>query len=151
MWPFNKKTNYKGEVIEYLKHSMLGFIKNHPEMGAVITQIYSDATQIASRFSEKSLRKELIKGSVNIEFAALNILQNCCMLRLKQIPATEYVAGTLSDNDEYKESNIAHFLYDYVNELKLNKGYISETQYKENKLLGIKLSVRSPLGQWMHI
>ena len=133
------KTNYLGEMREYLKHFMLGYIKDFPEASDVVMPIFSNANEMLKESSENEIRKSTRQNKVNIECGVLNIVQNFAMTELKPKSAVEFIKNT----DDH-----ALNLYKYVNDLKYKKGYISKQQYDENALLATKLSVNAPLGSW---
>ena len=136
MWPFSfgSGTNYCQEMREILKNYMLQYIKDNPSSGDAVIPIFSDAEVMIRRSSEKQLCKMMKKNHVNAECGVLNILQNFAMVNLSPQPALDYL---LDDNPVLE-------LYNAINELKLQKGYISQRQYEENKMLGVKLSLQSP-------
>ena len=133
------KTNYVGEMIEYLKHFMLGYIKEHPEASDDVIPIFSNANEMLKGTSENEIRKSMKHNNVNIECGVLNIVQNFAMTELNPKSAAEFLKKT----DDH-----ALNLYKYVNDLKYKKGYISKQQYDENSLLATKLSLNAPLGSW---
>lgn len=139
-WLFNKtKTNYVGEMRECVKFFMLKYIDDFPKSSDVVIPIFSDAEQMIRGLSEKDIAKMMKVNRVNVECGALNIIQNFAMTNLEPKSGVEF----LKSNDNY-----ALDLYNYVNQMKLDKGYITGRQYEENKLLATKLSLQSPLGGW---
>ena len=62
------------------------------------------------------------------------------MVEMKPKSATSFILG---------DDNSAFELYNYVNNLKYEKGYISKQQYDDNALLATKLSLDSPFGSWL--
>ena len=139
-WFFNKaKTNYVGEMRECVKDFMLRYIKEFPSSGDVVIPIFSEAEQMIRGLSEKEVSKMMKDNHVNVECGALNIIQNFAMTNLKPKSAVDFLKG--SDDDALK-------LYNYVNQYKYDKGYITKQQFEENKSLGTKLSLQSPLGGW---
>ena len=139
-WLFNKKkTNNVGEMREYVKNFMLAYIKEFPKASDVVIPIFSEAELMIRGLTEKEISKMLKSNHVNIEFGALNIIQNFAMTKLEPKSAVDFIEGV--DDD-------ALDLYRYVNKFKLNKGYISKQQFDENELLATKLSLIPPLGSW---
>ena len=65
------------------------------------------------------------------------------MTRIQAKPATDFIRSAILQEDE----NYAFKLYNDINKLKLEKGYISQKQYDDNELLGINLSMQSPLDR----
>ena len=144
MWPFGKsKTNPRQEMTEYLKKFMLDYIKENAEDADDVVPIFSDAEVGIRKLPEKELNKSLKQNHITIEFAVLNIVQNCAMVSIKPQAAKDFLMRSITGNHDS-----AYDLYHYVNDIKLKKGYISKEQYEENKLLAVKLSMKSPLGQW---
>lgn len=132
------KTNYVGEMREYVKSFMLQYIKEYPCSSDVVIPIFSNANEMIKGLSEKDLQKSMKTNGVNIECGALNIIQNFAMTELKPKSGVDFLK-----NEDY-----ALDLYNYVNELKYQKGYISKVQFEENKMLATKMSLQSPLGSW---
>ena len=136
---FNReKTNYVGEMLEYIKNFMLIYIKEYPSASDVVIPIFSNAEQMVRGLSEKQISKMMKSNNVNIECGVLNIIQNFAMTELKPKSGVDFLRG-----DDY-----AYDLYNYVNEYKYDNGYISKSQFEENKMLATKLSLQSPLGSW---
>ena len=138
-WLFNRtKTNYVGEMREYVKSFMLQYIKEFPSASDVVIPIFSNADEMIRGLSEKEISKSMRTNRVNVECGALNIIQNFAMTELKPKSGVDFLS----------KEDYALKLYNYVNELKFNKGYISRAQFDENKMLSTKLSLQSPLGSW---
>ena len=78
------------------------------------------------------------------ESGALNILQNCSLLRIKPKSGPDFISSSLLQN--LSAGDVAYDLYCYINEIKLNKGFIDEKQYKDNELVGLNRAIKSPLG-----
>ncbi|MBQ5321583.1 MAG: hypothetical protein J6K88_05980 [Oscillospiraceae bacterium] len=136
---FNReKTNYVGEMREYIKKFMLKYIKEYPSASDVVIPIFSNAEQMVRGLSEKQISKMMKTNNVNIECGALNIIQNFAMTELEPKSGVDFLRG----------DNYAYDLYNYVNEYKYANGYISKLQFEENKMLATKLSLQSPLGSW---
>lgn len=136
---FNKKkTNYVGEMRDYVRDFMLKYIKEFPSSADDVIPIFSDVECFIRNLSEKEIYKMMKTNSVNIECGALNIIQNFAMTKLEPKSAVDF----LISNDTILD------LYNYVNEAKYNKGYISKQQFDENANLATKLSLQSPLGRW---
>ena len=133
------KTNYVGVMRECVKEFMLKYIKEFPGPSDVVIPIFSDAEQMIRGLSEKETSKMMNVNGVNAECGALNIIQNFAMTKLEPKSGVDFLKG--NDNDAFD-------LYNYVNQVKLDKGYITKQQFEENKLLATKLSLQSPLGAW---
>ena len=140
---FGGKTNYKETMRSCLKNIMLDLVKSDPEFGNAVVPIISDAELMIRQQSENELAKGIRENHVNVECAALNILQNCAMYSIKPKSTYDYLSSAIHGEEDY-----ANRLFDYVNKLKFEKGYISKEQYDENALLATKLSISSPLGDW---
>ena len=139
-WFFRQKTEYAREMRECLKEFMLSYIKDNPVAADDVVPIFSDAELILRRFSEKEIAKTMRANNVNVECCALNILQNVAMHAIKQQSATNFLKGY--------DRDYAYELYKHVNDLKLEKGYISKQQYEENDLVATKMAIKSPLSNW---
>lgn len=139
-WFFKPKTNYAGEMREYLKGYMLSYIEENPLAADDIVPIFSDAELIVRRLPEREIVKTMRSNGVNVECCALNILQNVAMTNITQQSSTDFLKGAMKDH--------AFELYRKINKMKLEKGYISKQQYEENDLLATKLAIKSPLGSW---
>ena len=136
---FSKKTNYSVEMREYLKDFMLQYIKDFPRSSDDVIPIFSNVNELIKHSSERELKKAMTIKKVNVECAALNYIQNFAMTEMKPKRATAFL------NDE----NHVLDLFDYVNDLKYKKGYISKQQFDDNHMAAFKLSVESPLGRWL--
>jgi hypothetical protein len=134
-----KKTNYVGEMRDYLKQFMLQYIKNNPHAADIVIPVFSNVETMIRGLSEKELGKMLKANNVNIECGVLNIVQNFAMTELKAKSGVEFL-----NSDDY-----ARDLYKFVNDLKYKKGYISKQQHEENEMLGVKLSLQNPFGGWL--
>ena len=137
-WFSKKKTNYVDEMRDYVKDFMLKYIKEFPSSSDNVIPIFSDIEQMISKLSEKKISNMMKNNSENIECYTLNIIQNFAMTRLEPKSGVDFIIG----------NNKAFDLYNYVNEYKYNKGYISKQQFDENSMLAIKRSLKSPLGGW---
>ena len=138
---FNKpKTNYLIEMREYVKNFMLTYINEFPEASDDVIPVFSNVNEMLKKTSEKDICKMMKTNNVNIECGALNIIQNFAMVEMKPKSATSFIIG---------DDNSAFELYNYVNNLKYEKGYISKQQYDDNALLATKLSLDSPFGSWL--
>ena len=135
-----KKISYIQEMCEQLKIFMLQYIKDYPMSSNIVIPIFSNAEKMLKSNSERDIIKLLKSNNINIECAILNIIQNFAMAELKPKSGVDFLK---SSNDDY-----ALELYNYTNVLKLEKGYISKQQFEENKMLGVKMSLQSPLGNW---
>lgn len=134
---FNReKTNYVGEMREYIKNFMVQYINEFPLSSDDVIPIFSDAEQMIRGLSERKISKIMRLNHVNIECGVLNIIQNFAMTRLEPKSCVDFLG---SDDKAYD-------LYNCVNKCKYNKGYISKQQFEENKMLATKLSLQSPLG-----
>lgn len=145
MWPFSSKceTNYCQEMRDALRDYMLQYIKDNPSAGDDVVPIFSDAEVMIRSLSERKISRMMQRNHVNVECGALNILQNFAMTRIQAKPATDFIRSAILQEDE----NYAFKLYNDINKLKLEKGYISQKQYDDNELLGINLSMQSPLDR----
>ena len=139
-WFFKPKTNYVGEMHAYLKEYMLSSIKENPGAADSIVPIFSDAELMLRELPEREIAKTMRVNGVNVECCALNILQNVAMTKITQQSPTDFLKGETEDP--------ALQLYREINEIKLEKKYISKRQYEENELLAAKLSLKAPLGSW---
>lgn len=133
------KTNYLGEMRDCLKNLMLRYIKEYPRASNDVIPIFSDAEEMIRGWPERKIGKMLKQNNVNVECAVLNIVQNVAMSNLKPKSGAEFING----GDHVLD------LYNYLNKLKLEKGYISKQQYVENEELGVKMSLQAPFGMWL--
>lgn len=140
-WFFKPKTDYAREMRECLKEYMLSYIKDNPFAADDVVPIFSDAELIIRRLPEKKIAKTMRVNNVSIECCALNILQNVAMQAIKQQSATDFLKGY--------DKDYAHELYRHVNDLKLEKGYISKQQHEENNMVATKTAIKSPLSSWL--
>ncbi|MBE6812797.1 MAG: hypothetical protein E7523_07930 [Ruminococcaceae bacterium] len=137
-WFRREKTNYGEEMREYLKTFMLQYIKDFPSAADDVIPVFSDAELMIRGSSERKILRTMLANGINVECGILNIVQNVAMTRLKPKNAVDFIS----------DGNNVFNLYNYVNELKYKKGYISKRQFEENEKLGIRLSLQSPLGRW---
>ncbi len=136
---FNRrKTNYVGEMREFLRKFMMQYITDNPYASDSVIPIFSDAELMIRGSSEKEMCEMLKENNVNIEFGVLNIIQNFAMVYVKPRSAAELIR--LEDH--------ALNLYNFVNNAKYESGYISKQQFDENRMLGVKLGLKPPLGEW---
>ncbi|MDD6682512.1 MAG: hypothetical protein PUE61_05010 [Clostridiales bacterium] len=133
-----KKTNHIEGMKTILKAFMLQYIHENPHAADGVMPIFSSAETIIRGISEKKMHKTLTRNNVNEECSVLNIIQNCAMTELKPQSGAAFL---INDNH-------ALDLYQYVNKQKLCKGFITKQQFDENEMLGTKLSLHSPLGEW---
>lgn len=139
-WFTKPKTNYAGEMREYLKEYMLFYIKENPLAADDVVPIFSDVELLIRRLPEKEITKAMRVNNVNIECCVLNILQNVAMSAIKQQSATGFLKGY--------DKDYAYELYKCVNDLKLEKGYIDKQQHEENNLVSTRMAIKSPLNSW---
>ena len=45
-------------------------------------------------------------------------------------------------------NSVPYNLYNWINEIKFNKGFISKTQFEESHSLALKPSLNPPFGDW---
>lgn len=135
-----EKTNYVGEMQEYLKNFMIQYIKEYPSASDDVIPIFSNAQLMIQGLSEKEINKTIKTNHINIECATLNIIQNFAMTELHPKDPKNFLIG---EDHPYE-------LYKYVNDIKYKKGYISKQQYDDNAMLAIKLSLNPPLGTWFY-
>lgn len=139
MWLFSgRKNNYKTELREQIKSFMIDYIRKYPNSADDVLPIFSQADSLVQNLSGRKIYKSVKCQGHSVEKLSLNIIQNCAMMALNPKSGIDY----LQCND------YVHSLYDYVNELKFEKGFIGRQQFEENKMLGTQLSLVSPLGGW---
>lgn len=144
MWIFTKKrnSNFKQEMRNILKKYMLQYITDNPSSSDVVVCIFSDAEMYIRRLTDKEINVILKSGYVSAEFGALNIVQNFAMAKIQPRSATDIMLdGFHSDNIDY-----AYNLYNYINKIKLQNGYISKDQYDENAELAIEIALNSSIS-----
>lgn len=138
MWLFGKtKTNHIPEMRQYLKNYMLQYVKDHPDLAHDAVPIFSDAELVLRKLTEKQVEKMLNADNMCIESAMLNILQNTCTLHFKKKTTKEILLSSIDTNKD-----VAFELYNEINDIKLNKGYINKQQHEENNLVAIQLTMR---------
>lgn len=140
---FRKEKNVIPEMINCLKEFMIEYIKEHPQDADDIVLIFSDAQEMIQKESEHSISKMLKQNNVCVECGALNILQNFSMTRIEQKSSKDFLFSGING-----KKDAAYDLYNYVNDIKLKKGYISKKQHEENAAVALKLSLNPPLGHW---
>ena len=143
-WFFKSKTNYSGEMRNCLQAYMLSYIKENPLAADDVVPIFSDAELMIRRLPEKEIAKTMRANGVNAECCALNILQNVAMTEIKQVSSRDFLLRTSPEEQDH-----AFELFNYINQLKLDKGYIDKQQYDDNKFAATKLAIKSPLGSWL--
>ena len=130
---FKKKDSLITELVEMISN----FESTCPVGG--VGYVFGQSKKMAKKLSVRDVKNEMYGSNTTLEAIALNIIQNCAMLNIKPQSASNFL---LCDNKELE-------LYDYINLLKLEKKYISDEQFEENKLLGVKMSMVPPLGTWL--
>lgn len=142
-WFFNRKTDYRGEMRECLMEYMLSYINDNPTAGDTVVPIFSDSELIIRRLPKKEIAKAIRVNGINAECCALNILQNVAMTEIKQVSFRDFLRCTMPEEQDH-----AYELFNHINKLKLDKGYIDQQQYEDNRLTATKLAIKSPLGSW---
>ena len=133
----HEETNNKEMMLSYISEYMGYYASNHQSEADEVAYIFANAIQMINASSEKTLTKSTHSNNATPESAALNILQNCAMSEIKPISGVSFLL---------EDSNGPFDLYNSINEEKLNRGYISKSQYEENKKLGNRRHLASPLG-----
>lgn len=143
-WFFKPKTDYSREMRECLKEYMLSYIKDNPFAADTVVPIFSDAELIIRGLPEKEIAKTIRVNDINVECCALNILQNVAMTEIKQVSTRDFLLRTRPEEQDH-----AYELFNHINKLKLDKGYIDKQQYDDNHLVATKLAMKSPLDGWL--
>ena len=143
-WFFKPKTDYSREMRECLKEYMLSYIKDNPFAADTVVPIFSDAELIIRGLPEKEIAKTIRANDINVECCALNILQNVAMTEIKQVSSKDFLLRTRPEEQDH-----AYELFNHINKLKLDKGYIDKQQYDDNQLVATKLAMKSPLNNWL--
>lgn len=143
-WFFKPKTDYCREMRECLKEYMLSYIKDKPFAADTVVPIFSAAELMIRRLPEKEIAKTMRVNGINVECCALNILQNVSMTEIKQVSSRDFLLRTRPEDQDH-----AYELFNHINKLKLDKGYIDKQQYDDNQLVATKLAMKSPLGSWL--
>ena len=131
---FKQKTDYKEKMKKYLTDFMDEYLQNNPKSNDV-NDIFSKAMTFLRIHTEKALKKMMEQNHVNAELGMLNILQNMAMTEIKPQDPIDFLKST--------RDQPAYTLYNYINDVKLEKGYISQAQYEENQQVATKLSLKS--------
>ena len=142
-WFFKRKTDYRRGMRECLLEYMLAYINDNTFAADAVVPIFSDAELIIRRLSEKEIAKTIRVNDINAECCALNILQNVAMTKIKQVSSRDFLLRTRPEEQDH-----AYELFNHVNKLKLDKGYIDKQQYEDNRLTATKLAIKSPFGSW---
>ena len=140
MWPFKRvDTNYRQQMQEIMKTYMLQYIKQFPENSHDAVPIFFFFFLMVRNSSEQEISKTLKKSNLTVESGALNIIQNNALVRIREKSGSDFVLGALSTHKD-----VAYELYEYINDIKLKKGFISKKQYEENSMVGVKASLKTP-------
>lgn len=87
----------------------------------------------------KELQKEIYKTKLTVDEASLNVLHNFAMMLAKENITEIDVSMGLND-----EAEAAIAVYRYINDIKLEKKYISKFQYDENERLITAIQYNAP-------
>ena len=134
---FFKETHYREEMSDYLRELMISYMKDRLGDADEIVAIFSDANELIKHSAEREVRKGIKQYGLNVESSALNILQNVAMQAITPVSGADFILG---------KTGVAYKLYNDVNSMKFNKGYIDKKQFDDNAALGDKLGLQSPLG-----
>lgn len=141
---FNRKTDYHREMRECLMEFMLSYINDNPFAADTVVPIFSDAELIIRRLPEKEIAKTMRVNNTNVECCALNIVQNVAMSSIQQVSSRDFLSRTSPEEQDH-----AYELFNHINKLKLDKGYIDKQQYDDNWRVATRLAMKSPLGSWL--
>lgn len=126
-----KKTPTQEQMYNCISSFMTSYAQSKNGNIENVAYIFVRAKKMVLSSSEKELVSEIRTNGISPENAALNILQNCAMMEIKYVSIQDAIKG-LSDDGPYH-------LFHAVNDEKLTRGYVSQAQYEENKMLGDKL------------
>ena len=137
---FKPKQSYMDEMREQLLEIMAKYAKEDPDSAEATIPIFSQAEKLLSSSSEKDIKDILTENKCTIDFLTLNILQNCAMTEIKPRTARDIIAR----QDENKDA--AFDLYSFINQLKLDKGYIDKQQFDDNAVLATQIALGLNMG-----
>lgn len=111
---------------------VLEFIDEHSDNSDRIVDIFQRVDEYLKKLSEKEIQL-LIDKSINPELGALNAIQRFSYASIQPKPASIIVQNAVA-----QKQDVAFMLYNYINGIKLKKGYISKEVFERNKQLGIQ-------------
>ena len=125
----NKDTQLLQEMRCYLDQFMVKYATENPDDMENVAGVFANARMMINAMSAKDVKRGMKQNGVNAECGVLNIIQNYAMSEIESLSTKDLLFGGEEDNGAFD-------LYMFVNGLKLNRGYISEEQYDDNKRLG---------------
>ena len=125
----NKGNQLIQDMKDCLSRFMVRYATENPNDMENVAGIFANAHMMINTMTPKDAKQALGQNGVNAECGVLNIIQNYAMSEIESTPMSSWLYGGESDNGAFD-------LYMFVNDLKLNLGYISEEQYHDNKRLG---------------
>ena len=109
------------------------------ELRAAIDEVFIQMDPYLKLIPIKELQCEIYKTKITVEEASLNIMQNFSMMLAKEnITGEEMMFGANI------EAEAAIAVYRYINDMKLEKKYISQFQYDENERLITAIRYNAP-------
>lgn len=134
---FFKKTNYKDQIEDIIKNRMLKMMDDDVNKSDRLMPVFSNAELMIRDLSEKELVRMMKQNNINnVELLALNILQNWAMSEIIVVDQRTFIMSNDSDDPAFEYFN-------EINNEKLEKGYITQKQYDDNKLMGVKIKTGS--------
>ena len=131
--------NVKDEIIGLGKAEVMLFAMKHEELSEeelrTSSEIFAEVVGYCESASNSQLKREMKSMGVGSHAAMLNIVQNVAMsIYMQNMNNTDYLMGF------NEQLNMAEEVYNYVNDTKLEKGYISKLQHEENRRLLIQIA-----------
>ena len=109
------------------------------ELRVAIDEVFIQIDPYLKLIPMKELQDEIYKTKITVEEASLNIIHNFSMMLAKEnITGDEMISGTSL------EAEAAIAVYRYINDIKLEKKYISQFQYDENERLITAIRYNAP-------
>ena len=129
----------KGYIDFYRKLYGVKVKDTDDDLRAAVNEVFIQVNPYLKLIPLKELQDEIYKTKITVEEASLNIIQNFSMMLAKEnITGDEMISGTSL------EAEAAIAVYRYINDMKLEKKYISQFQYDENERLITAIRYNAP-------
>ena len=129
---YDKKKEVEGWIKSY-QHDLL--VDNFAENKEVFDEIFDLSMTMLQSIPPKNILKEANKHVITADAIALNIIQNSSMTMAMDSNAKDLFFGG------FNRYNISCELYKRINQIKLEKSYISQIQYDQNEGLLFKIQM----------
>ena len=137
------KGDLKNQIRQYIDFYAKVFPVKRPDtdenLKTAVSEMFSEMMPYLNMIPYDQLAKEMKKQKLNVEILALNVIQNYAMMDAKETVTSEDVLFGISIK---AEADIA--VYKYINDIKLEKKYISQMQYDENERLITAIRYNAP-------